>query len=262
MSILSSGDVEKVPSGAQTPQALWPLMRGEAESFAEASPQAAALMRRAILDHKDFGEALVVLLARKLTDALMSEESFACLLGDVLAKNPEIAAAAARDTAAVYERDPACNKLLMPLIWFKGFQAISAYRFAHALWRLGDEALALNIQSRISEFAGVDIHPAAKIGSGIMADHATGIVIGETAVVGDNVSMLHGVTLGGTGHVSGDRHPKIGDDVLLGANASIIGNIEIGPGARIAAGSVVLQHVPAGRTAAGVPARLVGLGSR
>jgi serine O-acetyltransferase len=166
--------------------------------------------------------------------------------------------AARADIVAVYDRDPACDRFLLPMLFFKGFQAIQAYRIAHWLWTKGRRDMARFFQMRASETFGVDIHPAAKIGKGIMIDHAHSIVIGETAVVGDNVSMLHSVTLGGTGKEEQDRHPKIGDGVLIGAGAKVLGNIKVGHCSRIAAGSVVLQEVPPCKTVAGVPAKIVG----
>ena len=166
--------------------------------------------------------------------------------------------AARADLAAIYERDPACHRLLQPILYFKGFQAVQAYRVSHWLWREGRRDLAYFFQMRASEMFGIDIHPAARIGQGIMIDHAHSIVIGETAVVGNNVSMLHSVTLGGTGKEDDDRHPKIGDGVLIGAGAKVLGNIHIGSCSRIAAGSVVLHDVAPCKTVAGVPAKVVG----
>jgi serine O-acetyltransferase len=166
--------------------------------------------------------------------------------------------AARADIVAIYERDPSCHRFLQPLLYFKGFQAVQAYRIAHWLWQQGRIDMAQMFQMRISEMFGVDIHPGAKMGQGIMIDHAHSIVIGETAVVGNNVSMLHAVTLGGTGKDDGDRHPKIADGVLIGAGAKVLGNISVGQCSRIAAGSVVLHDVPAKKTVAGVPAKIVG----
>jgi serine O-acetyltransferase len=171
--------------------------------------------------------------------------------------DPDIVKAAEADMKAVYERDPACKGYLQPFLFFKGFHALQSYRLSHWLWTRGRETLAFYLQSRMSEVFQIDINPAARIGKGVFVDHGTGIVIGETAVIGDDVSMLHGVTLGGTGAVRGDRHPKIGKGVLLGAGAKVLGNIAIGDYAKIASGSVVLKPVPAHCTAAGVPARLV-----
>jgi serine O-acetyltransferase len=171
--------------------------------------------------------------------------------------DPDIVARAEADLRAVFDRDPACKGYVQPLLYFKGFLALQTHRVAHWLWREGREPLAFYLQSRVSELFQVDIHPAAAIGRGAFFDHGTGIVIGETAVVGDDVSMLHGVTLGGTGSERGDRHPKVGVGVLLGAGAKVLGKITIGDYAKIAAGSVVLRSVPAHCTAAGVPARLI-----
>jgi serine O-acetyltransferase len=173
------------------------------------------------------------------------------------AADPAIVAAAEADLQAVSERDPAIKTLLQPFLYFKGYQALQAWRVAHWLWGQGRETLAFHFQSRISELFQLDIHPAARMGAGLFLDHGTGIVIGETAVIGDDVSLLQGVTLGGTGAERGDRHPKIGRGVLLGAGAKVLGNIQIGDYAKVASGSVVLKPVPAHCTAAGVPARLV-----
>jgi len=172
--------------------------------------------------------------------------------------DPSLVEASRADLMAIYERDPACHRLLQPILYFKGYQAVQAYRVAHHLWTQGRRDLAYFVQMRVSEIFGVDIHPGARVGKGIMIDHAHSIVIGETAVVGDNVSMLHSVTLGGTGKEEEDRHPKIGDGVLIGAGAKVLGNISVGHCSRIAAGSVVLEDVPACKTVAGIPARIVG----
>ena len=174
-----------------------------------------------------------------------------------LRSDPSIVEKVERDLKAVFERDPACKGYVQPFLFFKGFQALQAHRVAHWLWTEGRETIAFYLQSRVSEVFQLDIHPAARIGGGVFVDHGTGIVIGETATVGDDVSMLHGVTLGGTGAERGDRHPKIGKGVLLGAGAKVLGNIHVGDYAKVASGSVVLKDVPAGCTAAGVPARLV-----
>ena len=176
---------------------------------------------------------------------------------DAYAADPTLAEIAEDDLRAVFERDPACKGYLQPFLFFKGFLALQTQRVSHRLWNQGRETLAFYLQSRMSELFQVDIHPATRIGRGVFVDHGTGIVIGETAVIGDGVSMLQGVTLGGTGAERGDRHPKIGKGVLLGAGAKVLGNIEIGDYAKIASGSVVLKPVPSGCTAAGVPARLV-----
>jgi serine O-acetyltransferase len=188
----------------------------------------------------------------------MSEQLLREICDEAYAADPKISMAARADLKAVFERDPACHRLIQPMLFFKGFQAIQAYRVAHWLWTEGRKDMAYFFQMRCSEVFGIDIHPNARIGKGIMIDHAHSIVIGETAVVGDNVSMLHSVTLGGTGKEEEDRHPKIGDGVLIGAGAKVLGNIKIGNCSRVAAGSVVLEEVPACKTVAGVPARVVG----
>jgi serine O-acetyltransferase len=176
----------------------------------------------------------------------------------VLETDPSLGEAFRADLMAWAQRDPACDRLIEPLLYFKGFHALETYRIGHRLWNAGRKDFALYLQSLVSRFLQVDIHPAARIGRGIMIDHATGIVIGETAVVGDNCSFLHNVTLGGSGREQGDRHPKIGRGVMIGAGAKILGNIKVGDCARIAAGSVVLKDVPPRRTVAGVPAREIG----
>jgi serine O-acetyltransferase len=188
----------------------------------------------------------------------MSEQLIAEIANAAYARQPALGLAARADLAAVYDRDPACHRLMQPLLYFKGFQAVQAHRIANVLWSDGRADLAYFIQMRTSEMFGIDIHPGATLGQGIMIDHAHSIVIGETAVVGDNVSMLHSVTLGGTGKEDDDRHPKIGDGVLIGAGAHVLGNISVGHCCRIAAGSVVLEDVPSMKTVAGVPARVVG----
>jgi serine O-acetyltransferase len=196
-------------------------------------------------------------LARKLGDQELRAMSIREVAEEAYASDPALVDIAEADLKAVFERDPACKGYVQPFLFFKGFLALQTQRVAHWLWDEGRETMALYLQSRMSELFQVDIHPAARIGRGVFIDHGTGIVIGETAVIGDDVSMLHGVTLGGTGAERGDRHPKIGRGVLLSAGAKVLGNIEIGDYAKIAAGSVVLKPVPAGCTAAGVPARLV-----
>ena len=188
----------------------------------------------------------------------MSEQILREIADDAFGRAPELAQAAMADLLAVYERDPATHRLMQPILFFKGFQALQAYRIGHWLWQQGRSDMAYFVQMRCSEVFGVDIHPAARIGIGVMIDHAHSIVIGETAVVGNDVSMLHSVTLGGTGKEDGDRHPKIGNGVMIGAGAKVLGNIHVGHHSRIAAGSVVLSDVPPCKTVAGVPARIVG----
>ena len=176
---------------------------------------------------------------------------------EAYAADPSIMAAAEADLRAVFERDPACRGYVQPFLFFKGFLSLQAHRVAHWLWREGRDAMSFHLQSRVSELFQVDIHPAAPIGKGAFLDHGTGIIIGETATVGEDVSILQEVTLGGTGAERGDRHPKIGRGVLIGAGAKVIGNITVGDFAKIAAGAVVLRPVPSGCTAVGVPARLI-----
>jgi serine O-acetyltransferase len=236
---------------------LWLELRHAAEDAARAEPHLGSLLNAAILSHGDLAGALSFQIARKIGDAELAAMSVREVCQSAFAADPAIVAAAEADLQAVAERDPAIKTLLQPFLYFKGYQALQASRVAHWLWTQGRETLAFHFQSRISELFQIDIHPAARMGSGLFLDHGTGIVIGETAVVGDEVSMLHGVTLGGTGAERGDRHPKIGKGVLLGAGAKVLGNIVIGDYAKVASGSVVLKPVPAGCTVAGVPARLV-----
>ncbi len=239
---------------------VWEGLRAEAASAAAREPVMAELIRLSVLDCRSLEEAISHRLSRKLGHHALSEPYLFKLFMDVTASDPKIGAAARADIRAVAERDAACKGLLAPFLYFKGFQVLCAYRIGHRLWMNGREEVALYLQSLVSQVFSVDIHPAARIGTGIMLDHATGIVIGETAVVEDGVSMLHDVTLGGTGkEKGGDRHPKVRKNVLIGAGTRILGNIEIGEGARIGAGSVVLDNVPPHTTAVGVPARVIGV---
>jgi len=236
---------------------VWESLRSQAAEAALAEPALASLLNAVILSHDSLTGALSYQLARKLGDQELRAMSAREFCEEAYRDEPSLAAKIEADLQAVFERDPACKSYVQPFLFFKGFQALQTYRVANWLWRQGRETLALYLQSRMSEAFQVDIHPAAVIGSGVFLDHGTGVVIGETAVVGDDVSMLHGVTLGGTGAERGDRHPKIGKGVLLGAGAKVLGNISIGEYAKIASGSVVLKPVPPHCTAAGVPARLV-----
>jgi serine O-acetyltransferase len=235
----------------------WRQLREAAEAAARAEPHLASQMNGVILSHDSLAAALSFQIGRKLGDSELGAMSVREICRDAFTADESIVHAADADLQAVIERDPAIKTLLQPFLYFKGFQALQAWRVAHWLWTGGRETLAFHFQSRISELFQVDIHPAAQLGSGLFFDHGTGIVIGETAVVGDEVSMLHAVTLGGTGAERGDRHPKIGRGVLLGAGAKVLGNITVGDYAKVASGSVVLKPVPAGCTVAGVPARLV-----
>lgn len=236
---------------------VWASLRNEAEAAGQKEAALASLLAAVILNHKTLGAALSYQLARKLGDQELRAMSIREIAEEAYAAHPALVEIAEADLKAVFERDPACKGYVQPFLFFKGFLALQTQRVANWLWTEGRETLALYLQSRMSELFQVDIHPATKIGRGVFIDHGTGIVIGETAVIGDDVSMLQGVTLGGTGAERGDRHPKIGKGVLLGAGAKVLGNISIGDYAKIASGSVVLKEVPAGCTAAGVPARLV-----
>jgi serine O-acetyltransferase len=241
------------------PEALWQILRQEAQTVASQEPMLASYVHSVILNHKTLAEAisfhLAHLLGSSTTPALLLRE--VCL--DALRSDPGILQNLCCDIVACYERDAACDHYLMPVLYFKGFHALQSYRIAHWLWQQDRRTLALHFQNRMSEVFAVDIHPAAEIGGGILIDHATGVVIGETAIVEDNVSMLHEVTLGGSGTQRGHRrHPLIRQGVLLSAGAKVLGPVEIGEGAKIGGGSVVLTDVPPHSTAAGVPARILG----
>ncbi len=240
------------------PGDIWPLMREEAKVKAQSEPILGSYFHATILNHKSFGDALSFRLASKLDNPMLPTMLIRDVIGEAMAGDAEVLKAAEIDILATYARDPACDDLSSAFLFFKGFHALQAHRIANWLWREGRQTLAQFFQNQISVTLGVDIHPAARIGSGIMFDHATGIVIGETAVIEDDVSILHSVTLGGTGKSSGDRHPKIRRGVLLSAGCKIIGNIEIGENAKVGAGSVVLNDVPANVSVAGVPAKIIG----
>ncbi len=237
---------------------VWQRICEESVQAIAAEPLLGGLIHSSVLHHPSFERTLAYRFSLKLASGEMSEQILREIADEAFAADPGLGQFARADITAVFERDPACSRYLQPLLFFKGFQAVQAYRVGHWLWNEGRRDLAYFVQMRVSEVFGVDIHPAAKIGRGIMIDHAHSIVIGETAVVGDNVSMLHSVTLGGTGKEHGDRHPKIGYGVMIGAGAKVLGNIKVGRCSRIAAGSVVLQDIPCCKTVAGVPARVVG----
>ena len=238
--------------------AMWAQICAEARDAIAGEPLLGALVHGGLLHHDNLQSALAYRFALKLNSGEMSEQLLREIADAAYAQRPELVSAAEADLRAVYERDPATHRMIQPLLFFKGFQALQAYRIGHWLWTEGRRDMAYFVQMRCSEAFGVDIHPAARVGQGVMMDHAHSIVIGETAVVGDNVSMLHSVTLGGTGKADGDRHPKIGNGVLIGAGAKVLGNISVGRCSRIAAGSVVLSDVPPCKTVAGVPAQMVG----
>jgi serine O-acetyltransferase len=237
---------------------VWDRIREEASEITHKEPALGGFIFASVLNHDSFEKALIHRLAQRLGNADIGADLIVQAFEDAIEAEPEIGHSARADIMATFERDPACHRYVDPLLYFKGYQAIQTHRMAHRLWILGRKDFAYYLQSRSSMISSVDIHPNARIGKGIMVDHGHDIVIGETAVVEDNVSIMQGVTLGGTGKESGDRHPKIRHGVLVGAGAKILGNIEIGHCSRVAACSVVLHDVPPNRTVAGVPAKIVG----
>jgi serine O-acetyltransferase len=237
---------------------VWARLRQEAEALVRREPALAGFALASIVNQPSLEEAVAHRVASRLGHPALSEDLIEQVYREAIADDPSLGEAFRADIVAVADRDPACTRLLEPVLYFKGFHAIQTHRLAHWLWRRERQDFALYLQSRASEVFQADIHPAARIGRGIFLDHATGLVVGSTAVIEDNVSMLQDVTLGGTGKERGDRHPKIRRGVLIGAGAKILGNIEVGECARVAAGSVVLQPVPSKTTVAGVPARVVG----
>ena len=237
---------------------LWSRIKLDASLAIEHDQTVTGLMQQAVLNHNSFDQAVASRIASRLARPLLDYDRLYAQLSSLLDLNPSLVQAMAADCLAVLDRDPACTRLIEPLLYFKGFHALQTHRFAHHLWHMGRKDFALYLQSCSSEVFQTDIHPQARIGQGVFLDHATGLVVGSTAVIEDDVSILQGVTLGGTGKETGDRHPKIRKGVLIGAGAKILGNIEIGHCARVAAGSVVLNSVPHNMTVAGVPARVVG----
>jgi serine O-acetyltransferase len=245
--------------GISTDQtALWARIRSEALEISAREVGLRGFLDTAVFQNDGFAEALVKLLARKLGDVFMSSDRLSALARGAFADDPAILAAAAADLAAITMRDPAAQNISTPFLYYKGFHALEWHRVGNFLWRQGRREIAHFLQSRVSEVFAVDIHPAVPIGSGVFIDHGTGLVVGETSVIGNDVSILQEVTLGGTGKERGDRHPKVRDGVLLSAGAKVLGNIEIGRNAKVGAGSVVLTDVPPCATVAGVPARIVG----
>jgi serine O-acetyltransferase len=237
---------------------IWDTLQEEALHACEQEPMLSGFLYATIINQKSLEDSVIHRIAQRLDhgdlDASLLRQAFHEMREDW----PEWGGVLRVDLQAVYDRDPACNRFMEVILYFKGFHAIQTHRLAHWLQSHGRRDLALYLQSRSSSVFQTDINPAARIGRGIFLDHATGLVVGETAVIGDNVSILHGVTLGGTGKEGSDRHPKIGNGVLIGAGAKILGNIEVGHCSRVAAGSVVLKPVPPKVTVAGVPARVVG----
>jgi serine O-acetyltransferase len=237
---------------------IWARIRSEAEAVVRQEPQLASFIHASIFAHDDIAGAVVQRISDRLDGPVLTGAMIRQAFLEALADAPDLAEAFRADIVATYDRDPATTRFIEPLLYFKGFHAIETHRLAHWLWTKHRKDFALYLQSRSSAVFQTDIHPAAKIGRGIFLDHATSLVVGETAVIEDDVSLLHGVTLGGTGNENGDRHPKIRAGVMIGAGAKILGNIEIGHCARIAAGSVVIKPVPHNVTVAGVPAKVIG----
>jgi serine O-acetyltransferase len=237
---------------------VWARIRDEAENIVRREPEIATFIYSSILHHDTLEQAVVHRVSERLDHADVSGELIRQAWADALEDSPRLGEIFRADIVATFDRDPACDRFIEPVLYFKGFHAIQAHRLAHWLWDKGRRDFAYYLQSRSSAALQCDIHPAAQIGRGIFLDHATGLVVGETAIVEDDVSMLQDVTLGGTGKVEGDRHPKIRQGVLIGAGAKVLGNIEVGHCARIAAGSVVLKSVPHNVTVAGVPAKVIG----
>lgn len=245
-------------SALQPVDPIWRSIRDEAMEAVNRDPLLAAFLYATILNQESLEEAVIHRLAERLDHQDVGSDLIRQTFKSMLADDKEWSSTVRVDIQAYYDRDPACDRFIMPVLYFKGFHAIQTHRLAHWLWNQGRKDFALYLQSRSSSVFQTDINPAARIGKGIFIDHATGLVVGETAVIEDDVSILHGVTLGGTGKAGGDRHPKIRYGVLIGAGAKILGNIEIGHCSKIAAGSVVLSPVPHNKTVAGVPARVVG----
>jgi serine O-acetyltransferase len=238
---------------------VWTRIRREAEEIARREPEIASFIYSNVLHNDTLEAAIVQRIAERLDHPAVSGELIRQAYTDALEENPALGDIFRADIAAVFDRDPATNRYIEPVLYYKGFHAIQTHRLAYWLWGKGRKDFAYYLQSRSSAVFQCDIHPAARIGRGIFLDHATGFVMGETAVIGDDVSILHGVTLGGSGKETGDRHPKIGNGVMLGAGAKILGNISVGYCSRVAAGSVVVKPVPNNVTVAGVPAKVVGV---
>ncbi|MDX9690663.1 MAG: serine O-acetyltransferase [Proteobacteria bacterium] len=251
-----SPSIATIQDYASPAHKLWAQLTHEAESAANGSPIKRKILRP-ILESYDMKEGLATILARGATDDIFTADGLKSLFHDLLKQAPSTLDLSIKDLQATLQNDPAATNPLIPFMYQKGYHAIQTHRLIHLLWQNGEDHIAFYLQNRSSLLYGVDIHPAAQLGSGIMLDHATGLVIGETAVVEDNVSLYQSVTLGGTGNQRGDRHPKVRQGAIIGAGAKVLGNIEIGEGSKIAAGSVVLKDVPAHVTVAGVPAKIV-----
>ena len=256
--LLSTNPLPYIDLASATPAQVWQLISAEARAASTAEPMLASFYHATILNHQTFMAAISFHLANKLDSQALPAMIIREVFVEAMQCDPNIELAMCRDICAHRERDPACSHSFMPFLFFKGYHALQSWRVAHWLWQRGRNSLALYFQNQISQHFDVDIHPGATIGKGIMIDHAMGVVIGETTIIEDDVSMLHGVTLGGSGCTKTQRHPTIRRGVLIGVGAKILGNIDIGEGAKIGAGSVVLESVAAHTTVAGVPARLVG----
>lgn len=251
-------DARSTALACATEASLWADIHARAQLVAQLEPALVPMLKRYVLDRRTFAEGIIRRLSERIAPTGNDVDSLVAAMQQAITADPEILAQMRADIRAILERDPATEHALVPFLWYKGFHAISLHRLAHSLWKSGRRELATHLQSLMSEHLAVDIHPAASFGVGILLDHATGFVAGETAVVGDNVSFLHEVTLGGTGKARGDRHPKIRSGVLIGAGAKILGNITVGEGAKIGAGSVVLKDVAPHTSVAGVPAVVIG----
>ncbi len=237
---------------------IWKQITEEAEIIIKNEPILKSFLTMTILEFDNIFDAIINLLSEKIENRFLSRSEIHVIFRDAIYDSKTIQKCIVNDLKAISERDPASRDLLTPLLNFKGFHALESFRVAHWLWKRERYEVAQLLQSQISLKFGVDIHPAARIGCRVFLDHATSIVVGETAVIGDDVSMLHEVTLGGTGNETGDRHPKVGNGVLLGAGAKILGNVKIGDGVKVGAGSVVLADVPAHTTVVGIPAKVIG----
>lgn len=253
-----------VKTGTQHIQAVrtldpvWARVREEAEAITKSSPELATFIFTTILNHEKLEQAVAHRVAARLDHPDLSATLIRQGYDELIATEPSIGDMMRADIVAVTDRDPATTRYIEPILYFKGFHALQTHRLAHHLWNKGRKDVALYLQSRMSSVFGVDINPQTRIGRGVFIDHGTGVVIGATAVIEDDVSLLQGVTLGGTGKERGDRHPKIRRGVLIGAGAKVLGNIEVGECSRVASGSVVLKNVPPKTTVAGIPARVVG----
>ena len=244
---------------ADSKSRIWKTLQADVKAMAEREPILASFLYATVLNHASFEEAISFLLASKLASPTVHSITLRDVMVQAHSEDAAIAEASIADLVAVRDRDAACTSYSQPFLYFKGYHSLQTYRVANHLWKTGRRELALHLQSRMSEIFSVDIHPAARIGHGIMLDHGTGVVIGETAVIEDNVSIMHEVTLGGTGKQGGDRHPKVRKGSLISVGAKILGNIEIGEGAKVGGGAVVLTDVAPHTTVAGIPAKPVGV---